>query len=1238
MRKSFIILFVMLMLTNIVAADILINEFMASNSEFYEDPQEPGEYPDWIELYNSSGQAVNISGWYLTDNPARPTKWQIAADTQIAANGYLFFILDSDPEQGAAHAGFKLDSQGGFVALVQPDGTTFADSLTYVKQYSDVSFGRSPDGAAEWFFFDTPTPKQKNGSDGYLGKIDKVLFSHAHGFYDFNFKLTLSVHHPTAKIYYTLDGSEPVNRATSSSKLYTDMIDITTTTMVRARAFEDGWKSKNSITNTYIYLEDVIRQPEDPDGFPLNWGWTGNGDYEMDPDVVDHPFYSQTIIDDLKSIPSMSLVMDVDDWFRNGGQGIYVEGELDERAVSAELIQPDGSEGFQTNCAVMIVGGSSTGRWKMDKLSMRLKFQNEYGAADLDYPLFGEDATDQFQTLVLDARMNNSWAYGGGVRIDGRDLSQNDIAQYTRDNFVAELQMALGGLAPHGRQVHLYLNGLYWGLYCVHERPDEHFAAAYRGGDPDDYDVIKHNRDTVVNGSNADYLTMFNIANSGRTIDEKYTLLGEMLDIEDFINYMIVNYYVGNVDWAHQNWYASRGKFSPENKWRYHSWDAEHVLEGLNSNSTDRNNDGGPTRLHHVLRQHPEYRRRFSDQLYQHLFNNGAMTVENVTAIYQKLLDEVDRAVVGESARWGDNHREEPFTRNVEWVTERDWLLDTYFPQRGDILLDQMKNQGLFPSLASPSFAINGQQQHGGRIDKGASLSMAANNNTIYYTTNGDDPVSTQISNSNQEVLVPQNATKKVFVPTANIGIRWRSDLNFDESAWTECKGGPGGIGYETGSGYESMITLDVSNEMYDTNRNKPTSCYVRIPFNLTADQKNKIKQLVLKVGYDDGFVAFLNGTTVASANVPQTIEWNSAALENHEAETLEPFNISDFVDNLKVGDNMLSIQAMNVHSASSDFIIMAELVSSDEANGGVLSPSAKRYDAPIVLNQSVHLKARATSGSSWSPLHSAVFAIPEKLDGLRLTEIHFHPLDEADVNDREFEFIELKNISTQPLDLSLSGFSTGIDFTFTSGKLVQPGEFIVLASNIDMFRARYNKTPFGGYTGNLDNAGERIIFTNAAGDTIINVRFNDKEPWPEAADGDGYSLVATKIEPNGDPNDPTYWAASYTIHGSPGRDDNVATDIADEGSRPQQYALHQNYPNPFNPSTTIRFELPVDGHVKLDLYNVLGQHVHTLADKNYAAGFHSVTWTATDYSAGLYFYKLRTDNFSATKRLILIK
>jgi hypothetical protein len=138
--------------------------------------------------------------------------------------------------------------------------------------------------------------------------------------------------------------------------------------------------------------------------------------------------------------------------------------------------------------------------------------------------------------------MNNSWGYGGGVMlpnnsrpwISGRP-SQRDVAQYTRDQFVADIQNAMGGYAPHGRHIHLYLNGLYWGLYWLHERPDEHFAAAYLGGDDVDYDVLKHRSGTVINGSGADYNRMFNIANAGLASDVQYQLIQRYLDIPNLM-------------------------------------------------------------------------------------------------------------------------------------------------------------------------------------------------------------------------------------------------------------------------------------------------------------------------------------------------------------------------------------------------------------------------------------------------------------------------------------------------------------------------------------------------------------------------------------------------------------------------------------------------------------------------------------------------------------------------------
>jgi len=577
-------------------------------------------------------------------------------------------------------------------------------------------------------YMTTPTPGAEN-VPGALGLVADTRFSIDRGFFDEPFELAISTASAGATIYYTTDGSEP---APIAEDRYTGPVTISTTTTLRAMAHKPGWIPSHVGTQTYPFLADVIRQATDPDtgaqvvpdGYPDSWGHDGHGEYQMDPDVVDAAAYRDTLIDDMKAIPTLSLVMDHEDLW--GSNQIYLSGARIPRATSVELIHPDGAEGFQIDAAVQIQGGTSTGRWKVDKLSMRLKFKEPYGPTELDYDLFGEGAVDHFDTLILDARMNNTWLHpSSGQRI---------LGQYTRDQYVSDLQLAMGDASTHGLYVHLYLNGLYWGLYCVHERPDEHFSADYYGGDPDDYHVLKHGSGNIVHGTNADYNAMFSVA-SGVSDPAKYEQLKGYLDVDDFIDYMLVNFYVGNTDWAHHNWYASRNVNDPDGRWRFYSWDAEHVLKGVNDNAVGKNNSGAPTGLHQRLLANSDYRMLVADHIHRHFFNDGLLTPDRAAALYQVRLDEIDRAIVGESARWGDNRKAIPYTRDVEWVNERDRLLNTYFPQRTAIVLGQLRSAGLYPSVVAPSF-----NQHGGEIAGGFPLTISAPAGTVYYTTDGTDP------------------------------------------------------------------------------------------------------------------------------------------------------------------------------------------------------------------------------------------------------------------------------------------------------------------------------------------------------------------------------------------------------------------------------------------------------------------------------------------------------------------
>jgi len=398
MRDLFLYLLISASLTGSVSAaetSLVINEFMASNNSCLQDPQ--GQYDDWIEIYNYGIDAIDIGGMYLTDNPSSPTKWQIQGSnptvTTIPAGGYLLIWANNDTTDSGLHTNFKLDADGEQIALFSvrspqddSDGSTLIDSIIFPDQNTDISFGRYPDGNDDWGFFGLPTPGAEN-SGGYLNEVDAPKFSHNHGFYDTAFSLTIATETEDATIYYTLDGSEPYTFGDRlpSGTIYTEPIIITKTTCLRARAVKTGWKPSEIKTGTYIFVNDVSRQS--PSGLAPGPGWpTGSInsqviDYGMDPDVVNDPQYKNLMDDSLLAVPSFSLVTGLEHLF-DPATGIYVnamqEGRAWERPVSVELLNPDGSEGFQINAGFRIRGG-----WRRrphnPKHPFRLFFRAEYG-------------------------------------------------------------------------------------------------------------------------------------------------------------------------------------------------------------------------------------------------------------------------------------------------------------------------------------------------------------------------------------------------------------------------------------------------------------------------------------------------------------------------------------------------------------------------------------------------------------------------------------------------------------------------------------------------------------------------------------------------------------------------------------------------------------------------------------------------------------------------------------------
>ncbi|MCD4820389.1 MAG: CotH kinase family protein [Candidatus Cloacimonetes bacterium] len=148
-------------------ANLVINEFMASNETTIADPE--GEYDDWIEIYNTSDEPVDIGGFYLIDDLSNLNCWQIPStnpdSTTIQPQDLLLLWADKDCEDGILHLDFKLSSAGEQIGLIAPDGTTIVDLLTFGEQTTDISFGRINNGDSLWQFFEIPTPGYSNSTN-----------------------------------------------------------------------------------------------------------------------------------------------------------------------------------------------------------------------------------------------------------------------------------------------------------------------------------------------------------------------------------------------------------------------------------------------------------------------------------------------------------------------------------------------------------------------------------------------------------------------------------------------------------------------------------------------------------------------------------------------------------------------------------------------------------------------------------------------------------------------------------------------------------------------------------------------------------------------------------------------------------------------------------------------------------------------------------------------------------------
>ena len=594
----------------------------------------------------------------------------------------------------------------------------------------------------------------------------ELTFNKPHGVYKSPFMLRISSNESGAVIRYTLDGSEP----TATSLQFSGNIYVGTTLIVRAAEFKNGQRISDIVTSSYIFPSSVLEQPDVPDGYPTTWGkystisGTAPADYGMDPELTADRTYATNITEAFYSIPTLSIVTDKENLFnktydeQTGGIYIYTgtsdsDGRGWERAASVELM--GGGHDLTTACGLKIHGGQGRVPEKNPKHSFRLTFKDEYGKKTLKYPVFGEENVARFNSLIVRTFYNYSWIHS--------DATQRSRAQYARDLWSRRMQKRMGYAVSDGLYVNVFLNGLYWGLYNLSERIDDDYCKYHFGGLKSDYDVVKREDYLEASEGTLDKWNQLMRLSEKASSEQTYnviigqqpitpdTLPEVFLDVDNFMDYMLINQYGGNADWDHHNWIAVCNHKDCTQGFRFICWDSEQTLFSASKNVLDVNNRDCPTFLFQNLMKNRTFRHRFMDRAYKHLEDDGGLLrPQSTQALWDSLQSVISLAIYAESARWGDYRKDvHPYTSrgelyraDVHHTLENRRLHEEFFPQRTDNLIAQLKKKGWYATVEAPAFLVNGKRvADGDTINLSDELTLSQGS-YIVYTTDGSYPVS----------------------------------------------------------------------------------------------------------------------------------------------------------------------------------------------------------------------------------------------------------------------------------------------------------------------------------------------------------------------------------------------------------------------------------------------------------------------------------------------------------------
>jgi hypothetical protein len=600
--------FSLVILTFSLHCQVVINEFMASNGSVLSD--ENGDFSDWIELFNSGSDEIDLEGYFLSDNIQQPGKWRFPQGSVIASNGYL--IVWADTKNTGLHTSFSLSRQEEEIVLSDKD-TLILDSLVFYDQIYNYSYGRSSGNNHEWGYFSLPTPGSANSGEFISERCPSPVFLNPPGFYDSSLKIELVNMDVESAVYYTIDGSVP----TEDSKFTSGTIQLFETAVVRVRAFKSGALPSKVVTGTYLINEasrdiDIVSVSTDPYNL-----W----DDEYGIHVVG-----------TNGIEAYDIVANYNqDW---------------ERPVSVELFTPEGNREFQVDAGVKISGQYSR---KNEHKSLAFYMRSEYGYANLDYPLFSDKPHVKEYNNFLLRNSGSEWP---------ETMFGDAISQY-----IVKDQMDTDYMAY--RPAAVFLNGEYWGILNLREKINEHYPASNYRIPSDEVDMLESSGDydfRIVSGTNSDYLALRSFFETNDMSNQQnYDYAASKVDIEHYTDYQITEIYENNTDWPGNNIKYWRHGTDPASKWRWVMYDVDRGFsirgqapdyeKGGNDNLVRAMTSGKYNFILPGLVNNAEYREYFIQRFNAHIYTT--FHPDRVKPIFDEWTFRLENEMEHHLDRWG---------------------------------------------------------------------------------------------------------------------------------------------------------------------------------------------------------------------------------------------------------------------------------------------------------------------------------------------------------------------------------------------------------------------------------------------------------------------------------------------------------------------------------------------------------------------------------------------------------